>query len=61
MADQKRFQAQNLNSEDYEKTESGAKVVKDGGIILLALAPLVFVGKKFGPSLLKNASKIFKA
>ena len=61
MADQKRFQAQNLNSEDYEKTESGAKVVKDGGIILSALATLVVVGKKFGPSLLKNASKIFKA
>lgn len=60
MADQKRFQAQNLNSEDYERTESGAKVVKDGGIIL-SLAGLVFVGKKLGPRLLRNASKIFKA
>lgn len=61
MADQKRFQAQNLNSEDYEKTESGAKAVKEGGIILSALATLVFVGKKFGPGLIKNVSKVFKA
>ncbi len=61
MADQKRFQAQNLNSEDYEKAESGAKVVKDGGKILAALWAFGYVGKKFGPSLLKNASKIFKA
>ena len=61
MADQERFQAQNLNSEDYKKTEAGAKAVKDGGIILSAIASLVFVGKKFGPSFLKNASKIFKA
>lgn len=60
MADQKRFQVQNLNSEDYEKTELGAKVVKDGSKILSALAILGFVGKKYGPSLLKNVTKIFK-
>lgn len=61
MADQKRFQAQNLNSEDYEKTESGAKAVKEGGIILPALATLVVVGRKFGPSFIKNVLKVFKA
>ncbi len=61
MEDQKRFQAQNLNSEDYEKTESGAKAVNDGVKILAALGPFVYLVKKCGPSFLKNASKIFKA
>lgn len=61
MADQKRFQAQNLNSEDYEKIESGAKAVKEGGIILSALAVFVVGVKKFGPSFIKSVSKVFKA
>ena len=31
MEERKRFQNQTLNSEDYEKTEEGAKAVKNGG------------------------------
>ena len=61
MAEQKRFQAQSLNSEDYQKTESGAKAVKEGGVLLTALGTFVFVAKKFGPDLIKNASKVFKS
>lgn len=60
MADRKRFQNQTLNSEDYEKTEEGAKALKNGGKILAALALFVGVGKKYGPALLKNISKIRK-
>ncbi len=30
MATKKRFQKQELNSNDYEKTETGAKLVKNG-------------------------------
>lgn len=60
MADRKRFQNQTLNSEDYEKTEEGAKAVKNGGAILTAVALAVGVGKKYGPALIKNISKIRK-
>lgn len=59
MADQKRFRAQELNSKNYEKIESGAKVIKDGGLTILTLVSVV-VGKKLGPSLIKNVSKVFK-
>jgi len=58
MQERKRFQNQTLNSEDYEKTEEGAKAVKNGGAILTAVA--VGVGKKYGPALLKNLSKLRK-
>ena len=60
MADQKRFEAQKLNSEDYQKVEAGAKAVKEGGIVLGALASLVVITKKFGPSLIENLSKVIK-
>lgn len=60
MKDQKRFQNQTLNSEDYEKMEEGAKALKNGGKILGALTLCVGVGKKYGPALLKNLSKIRK-
>ena len=58
MEERKRFQNQTLNSEDYEKTEEGAQAVKNGGLAALALA--VGVGKKYGPALLKNLSKLRK-
>ena len=60
MQERKRFQNQTLNSEDYEKTEEGAKAVKKGGAILTAVAVAVGVGKKYGPALLKNLSKLRK-
>ena len=60
MEERKRFQNQTLNSEDYEKTEEGAKALKNAGKIAAAFALLVGVGKKYGPALLKNLSKIRK-
>ena len=60
MEERKRFQNQTLNSEDYEKTEEGAKAVKNGGAILGAIALVVGVGKTYGPALLKNLSKLRK-
>ena len=33
MEEQKRFQNQTLNSDDYSKTEEGAKALKNGGKI----------------------------
>ncbi len=61
MEERKRFQNQTLNSEDYEKTEEGAKLVKDGGKLLMGI---VFVGgliKKYGPEILKGVNKIRKS
>ena len=49
MAEHKRFKSQNLDSNDYAKTEEGAKLLKDGGKILTAGAFLVVVAKKYGP------------
>lgn len=60
MSERKRFQNQTLNSEDYEKTEEGAKALKNGGKILGAAALFVGVGKKYGPALLKNLRKLRK-
>ena len=60
MEERKRFQNQTLNSEDYEKTEEGAKAVKNGSAILTAIAVAVGVGKKYGPAFLKNLSKLRK-
>ena len=60
MEERKRFQNQALNSEDYEKTEEGAQAVKNGGKVLAALALAAGVGKKYGPALLKNLSKLRK-
>lgn len=60
MEEKKRFQNQTLNSDDYEKTEKGAKAVKKGGAFLTALAVVVGVSKKYGPALLKNLSKLRK-
>lgn len=60
MENRKRFQTQMLNSEDYEKTEKGAKALKTAGEILGIGALLIGVGKKYGPSLLKNLGKILR-
>lgn len=61
MEEQKRFQNQTLNSEDYQKTEEGAQALKNGGVILGAIAVAIGVGKKYGPSLLRNLSKLRKS
>ena len=60
MEERKRFQNQTMNSEDYARTEEGAKAVKNGSAILTALLLAVGVGKKYGPALLKNLSKLRK-
>ncbi len=60
MEERKRFQNQTLSSEDYEKTEEGAKALKNGGKILGAALLLGGVIKKYGPELLKGLSKLRK-
>lgn len=60
MEERKRFQNQTLNSEDYEKTEEGAKALKNSGALAAAVAVAFGVGKKYGPALLKNLSKLRK-
>lgn len=61
MEEKKRFQNQNLNSDDYEKTEAGAKALKEGGVIVGGFLFLGGIIVKYGPGLLKNAAKVFKA
>ena len=61
MEENKRFKAQKLDEEDYEKTESGAKLLKEGSVVLGAIITVGGLIKKFGPSIVKNASKVFKA
>lgn len=60
MAERKRFQSQTLNNKDYEKTEEGAKAVKNGIAVFGGLAIVVGVAKKYGPALLRNVSKLLK-
>lgn len=60
MEENKRFKTQKLNEEDYEKTENGAKTIKNGGAILAAFAGLGIIIKKFGPGLIKSTSKLIK-
>ena len=52
MAEQKRFQNQTLNSDDYEKIEEGAKLVKDGSKLLLGVFFVCGLVKKYGPEIL---------
>ncbi len=60
MEERKRFQNQTLNSEDYEKTEEGAKALKEGGALLGAAALFIGLAKKYGPGIIKAISKIRK-
>ena len=60
MEEKKRFQSQKLNSEDYEKTEEGAKALKNGGALLGAFVVVAGAAKKYGPRLIKNVSKLIK-
>lgn len=60
MADQKRFQKQELNSEDYEKTEEGAKMLKTTSKMVTGIVVVVGVLKKYGPEMLKGINKIRK-
>ena len=61
MEEQKRFQNQTLNSEDYEKTEEGAKLVKNGGVLALGVVFLGGLIKKYGPEFFKGLIKIKKS
>ena len=60
MAERKRFKSQNLDNHDYEKTEEGAKLLKDGSKIVAAGAFLVVMTKKYGPRILKSITKLRK-
>ncbi|RRK33461.1 hypothetical protein EBB54_20500 [Schaedlerella arabinosiphila] len=60
MAEQKRFQNQTLNSEDYQKTESGAQLLKDGGKVLGIVLLGAGVIKKYGPEIIKGINKVRK-
>ena len=60
MADQKRFQKQELNSEDYEKTEEGAKMLKTTSKVASGFVVFVGVLKKYGAEMLKGINKIRK-
>ena len=60
MADQKRFQKQELTSEDYEKTEEGAKMLKTTSKVVTGIVVVVGVLKKYGPEMLKGINKIRK-
>lgn len=60
MADQKRFQKQELNSEDYEKTEEGAEMLKTTSKVVTGIVVVVGVLKKYGPEMLKGINKIRK-
>ena len=60
MADQKRFQKQELNSQDYEKTEEGAKMLKTTSKVVTGIVVVVGVLKKYGPEMLKGINKIRK-
>lgn len=60
MADKKRFKSQKLNSEDYEKTEEGAKLLKHGGALAIGLAAGIGALKKYGPKVAKGVVKIVK-
>lgn len=61
MTEQKRFQNQTLNSDDYEKIEEGAKLVKDGSKLLLGVFFVCGLVKKYGPEILKGINKIRKS
>ncbi len=60
MAEHKRFKSQNLDSNDYAKTEEGAKLLKDGSKIAAAGAFLFVMTKKYGPRVLKSITKLRK-
>lgn len=58
MATQKRFQKHELNSNDYEKTEIGAKVVKNGIKITGTLSLAFITIKKYGPEFVKGVKRV---
>lgn len=56
----KRFTEQTLDSDDYAKTETGAKVLKDIGAIGSVLAVFATVAVKRGPKLIENVAGLIK-
>ena len=60
MEDRKRFQNQKLNSEDYEKTEEGAKLLKRFGGLFAAFALLGRALKKYCPEIIKSIRVLIK-
>ncbi len=61
MEERKRFQNQTLDSEDYERTEEGAKALKNSGILIGACAVVIGLFKKYGPELLRSIDQIRKS
>lgn len=60
MVSKKRFQKQELNSSDYEKTETGAKLVKNGIKITGGLSLAVVTIKKYGPEFVRGFKRVIK-
>lgn len=60
MAERKHFQSQKLDKEDYSAAEAGAKVVKDGGKIILVGGLMLTVVKKYGPEVVKQLRRLRK-
>ncbi len=60
MATKKRFQKQELNSNDYEKTETGAKLVKNGMKITGTLSLAFITIKKYGPEFARGLKRVIK-
>ena len=60
MEEPKRFQSQKLNSDDYIKTEEGAKVLKNSGIFFALASVVGITVKKYGPSFIESIRKLRK-
>lgn len=60
MTERKRFKKQELNSNDYEKTEGMARILKNGSVITSACAAFLVVAKKCGPKIIEEFKKFRK-
>lgn len=60
MSEQKRYQSQTLNSDDYKKTEEGAQLLKDAtGIVGIIAVAGVILGKNV-PKVIKGIRSILR-
>ena len=60
MSEQKRYQSQTLNSDDYKKTEDGAQLLKDTtSIIGIFAAACVILGNN-APKVIKGIRSILR-
>ena len=60
MAEQKRFQNQQLSSKDYKKKEEGAKLFKNAAKILPTLAVAISAIVKYGPKAAESIKRLRK-